>query len=311
MSKYTTEVRFICEQLGGFKESQPASNIDDVISSSWNKIFTTKCDFFNESYRKVLCSKILKHYYLREIGCETVGMWIYWVNTKLEEIMPYYNQLYKSTELEFNPFDDVNYTKTGNRNTDGSKNSSGENKSDNTIDVTDTITATGKDKSTLSKSVSDETNTDSSATFTSTQTSDSSASGYNLYSDTPQGSLSGVENQTYLTDARKTTNEDKSNVDNKSSSTSGDTITSSTSEDTTSNRDTTDTTDKTSKSVTSATGSSKNEETNTFQENYNELTKGKTSSVSYSKLLTEYRESMLNIDMMIIEEFSELFLLLW
>ncbi len=311
LSKYTTEVRYICEARAGFKESQPASKIDEVISSSWDKIFTTKCQFFNESYRKVLCSKILKHYYLREIGCETVGMWIYWMNTKLEEIMPYYNQLYKSAELEFSPFDDVNYTKTGNRNADGTKNSSGENKNNTTTSNTDKITNTHKDKSTTTKSGTDETNANSSTTFTANQTTDRSGTDYNLYSDTPQGSLTGVENQTYLTDARKITNTGKDTAVNTSKSTAGDTTTTNTSEDTTSNRDTTETIDKTSSGTANVTGSSKNEEINATSENYTEIIKGKTSSASYSKMLEEFRETLLNIDVMVIDEFSELFMLLW
>lgn len=311
LSKYTTEVRYICEQLAGFKESQDASKIDDIISLSWDKIFTTKCSFFDESYRKIICSKILKHYYLREIGCETVGMWVYWMNTKLEEIMPYYNQLYKSAELEFSPFDNMNYTKTGTRNTDGTKNSSGENKNNTTTNNTDKITNTSKDKSTMSKTGTDETNSDSSTSFTGNQTSDISSTDYNLYSDTPQGSLTGVENQTYLTDARKITNTGKDTTNNNSTTTTDDTSTSNTSEDTTSNRDTTETIDKTSSGTNNVTGSTKNEEINAISENYSESINGKTSSTSYSKLLNEYRESMINIDMMVIEEFSELFLLLW
>ena len=62
MSKYTTEVRFICEQMAGLDESEGFSTVDDVIANSWNKIFTTKCKFFDENYSQVICSKILKHF---------------------------------------------------------------------------------------------------------------------------------------------------------------------------------------------------------------------------------------------------------
>ena len=100
MSKYTTEVRFICESNSGLAESKGCDNVNEVLEKSWNKIFTTNCAFFDEAYRSVLCKKILKHYYLREIGSETVGVWKLWMNTKLEEIMPYYNQLYESAKIE-------------------------------------------------------------------------------------------------------------------------------------------------------------------------------------------------------------------
>ena len=111
VSKYTTEVRFICESKSGLAESKGCDNVDEVLENSWNKIFTTNCTFFDETYRSVLCKKILKHYYLREICSETVGIWKLWMNTKLEEIMPYYNQLYESAKIEFNPMHDVNLTR--------------------------------------------------------------------------------------------------------------------------------------------------------------------------------------------------------
>ena len=108
MSKYTVEVRFICEQKSGLTSSAGC----DIISKSWDKIFTSKVKFFDEKYRKTLCSKILKHYYLQEIGFETVGQRMYHLNTRLEEIMPYYNQLYKSEQLKFDPLNNISFTRS-------------------------------------------------------------------------------------------------------------------------------------------------------------------------------------------------------
>ena len=235
MSKYTTEVRFICEQEAGLDESEGFASVDDIIANSWNKIFTTKCEFFDEAYRGELCRKILKHYYLREIGAETVGVWKLWVNTKLEEIMPYYNQLYLSAKLEFNPFHDVDLTRKHLLNFDGKTNT--------------------KDSGTR------DTNTNENGT------------NYRLYSDTPQGALTGVDSETYLTNATKTTNTDTTN--------------------TAESTETTGTTDT----------------TNT--ENYIETIVGKQGTENYSSLLQKFRDTFLNIDMMVIEEFSELFLNLW
>lgn len=227
MSKYTTEVRYICEQKAGLEESVGFDRIDFVIANSWNKIFTTKCSFFDEDYRSVLCAKILKHYYTREIGVETVGLWQLWMNRRLEEIMPYYNQLYKSAQLEFNPFHDVDYYREGNRQNDGTSetNGSSTNKQDNVT--------------------------------------------RDLYSETPQGALNGVESETYLTDARKVMQ------DNEANNTYNDNNTTNTTED------------------------------------YLEHVYGKMGTINYSKLLNEYRTTLLNIDMQIIEEFSDLFMGLW
>ena len=247
MSKYTTEVRFICESKSGLSESKGFGSVDEVLNSSWDKIFTSKVSFFDEEYRSVLCKKILKHYYLREIGCETVGIWLLWMNTKLEEIMPYYNKLYESELIKFNPMYDVDWNrkgnKTGNESGSGSRSTSGNNSGTNT------------------------------------QSGTSSNTRKDLYSDTPQGALTGVESETYLTNARKVSDSGETGVNGSTSGSYEDSESSSNKVDTT--------------------------------ENYVESVSGKQGTRSYSKMLNEFRETFLNIDMQVIEEFAEMFMELW
>lgn len=247
MSKYTTQVRFICESKSGLEVSGGSGDVDNIIAGSWNKIFTSKAPFFDEAYRSVLCSKILKHYYMREICCETVGIWTLWMNTRLEEIMPYYNQLYESAKIEFNPMHDVDLTREHKR--------------------TENETASG--------------NRDTNITTngTTNRTTNSDENKKDLYSDTPQGALTGVENETYLTNARKITDNAEVNNTEKNASDCSD------KEETTSNVDTT--------------------------EDYLETLVGKQGTESFSSLLNKYRETFLNIDMMVIDEFSDLFFGLW
>lgn len=247
MSKYTTEVRFICESKSGLSESKGFGSVDEVLNGSWDKIFTSKVSFFDEEYRGVLCKKILKHYYLREIGCETVGIWLLWMNTKLEEIMPYYNKLYESELIKFNPMYDVDWNrkgnKTGNESGSGSRSTSGNNSGTNT------------------------------------QSGTSSNTRKDLYSDTPQGALTGVESETYLTNARKVSDSGETGVNGSTSGSYEDSESSSNKVDTT--------------------------------ENYVESVSGKQGTGSYSKMLNEFRETFLNIDMQVIEEFAEMFMELW
>lgn len=247
MSKYTTEVRFICESKSGLSESKGFGSVDEVLNSSWDKIFTSKVSFFDEEYRGVLCKKILKHYYLREIGCETVGIWLLWMNTKLEEIMPYYNKLYESELIKFNPMYDVDWNrkgnKTGNESGSGSRSTSGNNSGTNT------------------------------------QSGTSSNTRKDLYSDTPQGALTGVESETYLTNARKVSDSGETGVNGSTSGSYEDSESSSNKVDTT--------------------------------EDYVESVSGKQGTGSYSKMLNEFRETFLNIDMQVIEEFAEMFMELW
>lgn len=259
MSKYTTQVRFICESKSGLEVSGGSGDVDNIIACSWNKIFTSKTPFFDETYRSVLCSKILKHYYMREICCEAVGLWTLWMNTRLEEIMPYYNQLYESAKIEFNPMHDVDLTREHKR--------------------TENETASGNRDTTGNR----DTNITSNGTTNRRTNSDENKK--DLYSDTPQGALTSVENETYLTNARKITDNvngtDNAEVNNTEKNASD----YSDKEETTSNVDTT--------------------------EDYLETLVGKQGTESFSSLLNKFRETFLNIDMQVIEEFSDLFFGLW
>lgn len=251
MSKYTTEVRFVCESISGLESSTGADKVDEVISKSWNKIFTSKAKIFDENYREVICSKILKHYYLREICSEVVGIWKLWMNERLEMILPYYNKVYESARLEFDPLKDVNYRRTYDK--------------------------TGSDVGTGSRS----TEGTNSGTDESTQTNTNTSKTADKYSDTPQGALGNVENDSYLTNARIV------NADG-SVSFKG-----------------------TNKSSGSYSDSENSNSTMNSTENYVESIAGKMGTASYSKMLNEYRSTLLNIDAMVIDEFSDLFMQLW
>lgn len=68
---------------------------------------------FDEGYRNQLNQKILYHYYENEIGLETPALFKFYLNQKMEEIMPYYNVLYtKQKELLNNIQYNVNLTET-------------------------------------------------------------------------------------------------------------------------------------------------------------------------------------------------------
>lgn len=287
MSKYTTEVRFICENFAGLSESAGGNNVDGVLEKSWNKVFDSNVTFFDEKYRKVLCKKILKHYYTREIGCETVGLWKLWMNTKLEEIMPYYNQLYESELLKFDPLTDTKIETTGNRKGNSDRDKSG---AENTNDKRD-ISGTSDMNKNVNNSGSSENNTDRSTHSDSIER--------DLYSDTPQGSLQNVENETYLTNARKVSN-DSNGTDN---ITSNDTFNSNSVDKTTNTNTSNDV-------FTGKRDSTENESVNST-EDYTESIIGKRGSGSFSNLLNDFRKTFLNIDMMVIDEFEEMFFKLW
>lgn len=78
----------------------------------------TEYPIFDENYRETLNQNILYHYYENEIGFETAGLFRFYLKQKLNEIMPYYNELYKAQKNILNKlFDNVNITETLNRDT--------------------------------------------------------------------------------------------------------------------------------------------------------------------------------------------------
>lgn len=271
MSVYTTQVRFICEAEAGLKKSVGYDDVNTVIQNAIPKIFNFSWPIFDESYRNVLETKILKHYYTREIGLETYGLWKLKLDTKLNEIMPYYNQLYKSALLEFNPLYDVDITrnhtgkKTGTEALKGNVNINGQVLVDNhgNVNTTDDITVAN---TTTSENI-------------------------DKFSATPQGAIDNLRNEKYLTNARMVNDTNTSN-----GTTTGKTDTS---------------TDSTTDTTTNTTTTTNNSTTINNTEDYLETVKGKQGTQSYASLIMEFRETFLNIDMMVIEDLGELFMNIW
>lgn len=119
MSKYTSEVRFICENAAGLIESLGEGSIDSIITKAAPKIFNFDWPIFDEAYRLTLEKQILRHYYTREIGEETLGLWKLRLQDRLNLVMPKYNQLYESARLQFNPLYDVDYRRFGTNSGEG------------------------------------------------------------------------------------------------------------------------------------------------------------------------------------------------
>lgn len=58
---------------------------------------------FEADYRGPLNDKIVNHFYGQEIGQESVDMWRFAMRRKMAEVMPYYNKLYLSEQIQFDP----------------------------------------------------------------------------------------------------------------------------------------------------------------------------------------------------------------
>lgn len=206
MSEYTTQVRFICESYAGLQKSVGADDVNTIVALAAPKIFMN-FPIWDEGYRLTLETKILKHFYLREIAHETVGLWRLRLDTYMNELMPVYNKMYAAVSQEFNPLFDVDITRTH----DG----------------------------------------------TSTDSTNSSGNSVNKYTETPQGSIQNVLDGKYLTTAQAN--------------------------------------DATSNSNGNSTAQ------------YVERVTGKQGTGSYSKLLREYIDKLVNVDMRLMAELEPLF----
>lgn len=359
MAKYTTSVRTICEFNGGYEESVGYNDVNDVIEKARQNIFSFKYPIFDQSYKALLETKILKHYYTREIGFETVGLWKLKLDTKMNEIMPYYNQLYESTLLEFNPLYDVYLERTHNVKGNTDKNEIGDNVINESQNGSVNVKGTRDDYG--SQIVSGTTISDSSHDGRTTgvvnsETSDVSESklikkGENTstntgtvknengrtdkYSDTPQGEITNLNSSKYLTNARvidddsTTTNNlktleeinttdtttgnniNKHKGDNVSTTHSDEngSVKSDSDTDTTFSSDTRN--DTISNSTKTGNTSTSVNSTITSLEEYTEKVKGKQGGKNYSEMLQDFRNTFLNIDMQVINELSDLFMLIW
>ena len=186
---------------------------------------------FDEAYRPHLNKRITDHFAFREIGHETVEMFIFALNRKLREVMPYYNELYKTTQLTFDPLASTDYTET--------------------TTSTQTHAATGTEAA------------------TGTNAAETDTASRNVAQDFPQTALAG--NQDYATSAADATGK------------------------------------------TTVSGSSSSTGTNSA----NATDEGSISrhmvgrSGSPAQLITEYRMTLLNVDLQVLQELEVCFMQLW
>lgn len=302
--------------------------IYELIQSGWD--FDLKnYPIWSEQYRQSLNKKILDHYMFREIGFETPQMFNFYINRTLNEIMPYYNQLYETTILDFDPLSNYKIDETINYDEIVKLISSIDNETQYKDD-TDTgfDGKTSRDITSITHNDSSgttdtNTNTDSNSNQSGNSHSDTSTTDLYVengrYSDTPQGMLSkgfmsddtwasaanqkdtsnnGNNNQTTInetdTDSKQTTesNTKTSAVNDINQSDTGDVITNN------------NTTTSSNGSGTSNTDTKSNTDKDS---NRHRVASGYMGITPY-EIIKQMRDLIINIDMMIIDDLSELFM---
>lgn len=208
--------------------------------------------------------KIVDHYRFRQIGQETPARFKHYLKTRLREIMPYYVQVYefdaKFRNIE-DPLESYNLLETFTQETQDTGKVTGKNNTENTG------TSSG----------------------TSSSTSSGTSSGTNnktiKFSDTPQGSITNLDN--YLTQA---TQESVTESGTSSGQTSGQTSGS--------------TTEK-------LTGTSEQSSQDTGRTTHTLNRRGNIGVQPLGGEVENIRSAFINIDMQIVDELNDLFLMIY
>lgn len=228
---------------------------------------------FDEDYREILNNKIINHYYFREIGLETAQLFKLFLNNRMNEIMKYYNQLYLSELIEIEPLTRLDWQESYDWHKFQDTTRTTQNKG-NLKDVNTQEDTTNK----INNS-----NTESTTDFDSK----------NVRSDTPNGKLDWdeIENELYATEVNigkdNTIMLDTTNEDENINYTRNEKL----------DRETLNNVD--------------DEFSLTDEESYIKRYTGNNAVRTDSQMLMEFRETFLNIDMMIINELEDLFIQLW
>lgn len=85
---------------------------------------------FNEHYRGILNGKIIDEYYNREIGTETIDNFILILRKKMDQVMPYYNQLYESQRIPYSALDSMKIHSVGSTHLEGMEASTADSETD-------------------------------------------------------------------------------------------------------------------------------------------------------------------------------------
>ena len=117
MAKYTMELRTVIEytsreEVENYFKDYCLNNylrpneIESILNANiWSK--------------DRLASKIVDHYYMREIGYETIGLFKHYAKVYMQEIMERYLPLIYSSSINYDPLVNVDFTESFTRNING------------------------------------------------------------------------------------------------------------------------------------------------------------------------------------------------
>jgi hypothetical protein len=256
MASYTMQ---LSEYIEMWSQESDIS-VRERIETGRPKLFDFQYPFFDADYKSVFETNFIRKFYTREIGFETEGLFKFQLESWLLINMPYFNKLFESELLKFDPLMNSSMETTSTRNVD----------KDEQVDLTTNTDATSTNKQNINGTQTDNT--------------------FNRQ----------LENNTPDTRLAITTADGRGVIEYASSIKEG-TLNNETNTESNMDGSSTDSRDISGNTTTDIT------ELETYVQNR----VGKTGSMSYSKMLQEYRESFLRIENKIFEEMQQLFMLVY
>ena len=129
MSKYSFELRELFEPIKFnppiFTREQVENFFKDYELSDY--LTPEQINTINEFgvwSKDKLARKIVDHYYMRESGFETIGLFKHYAKVTMQELMEEYLPLIYSSSIKYDPLVNVDYTETFNRTADTTNNGS-------------------------------------------------------------------------------------------------------------------------------------------------------------------------------------------
>lgn len=270
MAEYTMELREYIESFS--QDTIDSLTTDQIIENGRTKLFDFAYPLYDSSYKTTFETNFIRNFYMREIGFETEGLFKMRLQNWLNLNMPYWNQMYESESLSYNPLENSNRTNTHTKTNDKTEN--------------------GTNDTTVSGSSNNTKNT------TTNQTNDTTTSENNfdrlLESNNPDSRL-------------EITATNGTGVIEYASSIEENSVTNSGTNNETINGTVSDTSSVNQSGTNNTTINNTIDETETF----NQSSSGKIGVQTYPEMIQKHRDIFLRIDKMIFEEMQELFMLLY
>lgn len=285
MANYTQPLRSVLEHWcdGEFYNNK------SLIEVGRKKLFNFEYEMFDENYKVVFETHFIRNFFMREIGFETDDLFRFKLETWMMINLPYYNSLFQSTLLEYNPLYNYDVKTTH-------KKESNSNRFDKRQSNVNT-----KGNASNETNASQSSNSNSENTQNTSSTTNNDNFNRQLKSDTPDKRLAittdngngVIEYATELDESKDLLKEDSQT-------------------DSTLNSKTNDTQNgETNSSSVSSMDSNQNDQLDSNVNNLEDFvsqTAGKNGNTTYPQMIKEYRESLIRVEKELFREMGELFM---